>query len=110
LLIDLYFKHFSHFNLEYCIATLNTYTGAHTHTHLTECAVLLCFVYTSLMMTVLRSKRVQGASVTNDYLLMTVQFVGAHTVTSVIMIAAVQYEVWFGYFVSSFSKFFQRFN
>ena len=61
------------------------------------------------MMTVLRSKRVQGTSVTDDYLLMTVQIVGSHTVTSVIIIAAVaaavQYEVWLGYFVSNYSKF-----
>ena len=66
------------------------------------------------MMTVLRSKRAQGASVTNDYLLMIVHFVGLRTVTPIIIIvavvAAVQYEVWRGYFVLSYSKFCQLFN
>jgi hypothetical protein len=66
------------------------------------------------MMTVLKSKRAQGASVTNDYSLMVVQFVGSHTVKSIIIIAAVaaviQYEVWRGYLVLSYSKFCQQFN
>jgi len=64
------------------------------------------------MMTVLKSKRAQGASVTNYYLLMTVQFFGSNTVTSVIIIAAVavQYEVCFGYFVTNYCKFRQHFN
>jgi len=62
------------------------------------------------MMNVLRSQSVQRAAVTNDYLLMSVQFVGSHTLTPIIIIAAVQYEVWSGYFVSSYSKFCQQFN
>jgi hypothetical protein len=61
------------------------------------------------MITVLRSKCVKGALVTNDYLLMFVQFAGSHTVKSIIIIAAVaaavHYKVWRGYFVSSYSKF-----
>jgi hypothetical protein len=46
-------------------------------------------VYTFRLMTLLRSKCVQGVSVTNDHLLLIVQFVGSHSVTSVIIIAAV---------------------
>jgi hypothetical protein len=58
----------------------------------------------------------RSLTVTNDYLLMTVQFVGSHTVKSIIIIApvaaaaAVQYEVRRGYFVSIYNKFCQQFN
>jgi hypothetical protein len=46
---------------------------------------------------------------------MIVQFVGSHTVKSITIIAAVaatavQYEVWRGYFVSSYNKVCQKFN
>jgi hypothetical protein len=45
---------------------------------------------------------------------MSVQFVGSRTLTPIIIIAAVvaavQYEVWSGYFVSSYSMFCQQFN
>jgi len=46
---------------------------------------------------------------------MIVQFVGSHTVKSIIIIApvaaaAVQYEIWRGYFVTIYNKFCQQFN
>jgi len=46
------------------------------HTHLGQNLLYLCnFLYTSLMMTLQRSKHVQGIQVTSDYLLLIVQFV-----------------------------------
>ena len=51
------------------------------HAHLRQ-NVLYCytFVYTCLVMTLYRSKHVDGTSVANDYLLLFVQFIGSNAV------------------------------